>query len=559
MLNSALFTAEALFDMMAYTLSMKHHEICGIGRVQTDQADIQYVSDIIILPQEVTGGTVNVTVEAMEAFFETIPEEQHPEWCFNWHSHVKMGVSPSGTDTDNYKGFADLFGMFMPFIVNQMWDYNGWVYQAKPFHTISPVSDVWLYEWKGSLARRSFTIPKANQISNLYYYWSAMNGEFSDERTNFIQAEINEKVRTRTPSTYSYPRSGYGQGGVGGVGGSNSGNVSPGRLNPPANAQQITTSTNPTSNGGSTASNGHTTIYGPDNRPYQPQQGGSHGQTQKQETGSGSSADSSPEEGWEELKSLIELDSGDDNDDGAVMVYHPKFPNEGDIDSFADTMGLAWDATWKSYVPRAAGKDIDEMYSLSELGLILMQNNYPQLFANERIIRTEYEVAFKLREAYRKMATEGRKGGQTPPKSELAQSKPNDDVEEVYQGPKEEMELPIECKDIQEAYTLQDRCAQPTRIQMRQNGIFLVAEIDPAVAETPEVAPEEAQIQEGDAFQAQLTEAVEGTLLDDKVASEVVAKAEEDVSDQAVAQAEADEKATKKESKKSDKKEKEVA
>lgn len=61
------------------------------------------VEDIIVYPQIVTGVTVDTDDEAYTNFLINLPIEQAQKMHMQCHSHVDMGVTPSGTDLTNQR------------------------------------------------------------------------------------------------------------------------------------------------------------------------------------------------------------------------------------------------------------------------------------------------------------------------------------------------------------------------------------------------------------------------------------------------------------------------
>lgn len=215
MLDTLFFTAEAIQDMWSYCLN-NEKEIGGIGRIQRDEFDVPYVSQVIILPQEVTSTYFNITEADVRAFFQTIPEEQHPEWCFQWHSHVKMACNPSGTDLQNYKGFIELFDIFVPMIINQKGEWSGWIYNSFPLAGKYEFSNIWVYELKDQYVQSVNRFPKDQQYKVLEYLLDAFGLAITKEREDFIKAEIAKKVTERKVTyTPTHPSAGYYSGNYG--------------------------------------------------------------------------------------------------------------------------------------------------------------------------------------------------------------------------------------------------------------------------------------------------------------------------------------------------------
>lgn len=76
-------------------------EIAGMGSVEVRDDGNVWVTDVTIYDQEVTGGTADLSSEALAGFqTELIQKGESPKkWVLWWHSHVNMSAYFSGTDT----------------------------------------------------------------------------------------------------------------------------------------------------------------------------------------------------------------------------------------------------------------------------------------------------------------------------------------------------------------------------------------------------------------------------------------------------------------------------
>ena len=76
-------------------------EIAWDGFVTRDEAmpNVFYIEDIIVYPQNVTSTTVTTDDAKWVDYENSIPDDLFNKKRFNGHSHVHMGVTPSGTDT----------------------------------------------------------------------------------------------------------------------------------------------------------------------------------------------------------------------------------------------------------------------------------------------------------------------------------------------------------------------------------------------------------------------------------------------------------------------------
>lgn len=84
------------------------------------------VHDILVYPQTITSVTVEKDEEKYFQWHQALPDEEYNNLKLQGHSHVNMGVSPSGVDRDTYVELAetisnDAFYIFM--ITNKRHDY----------------------------------------------------------------------------------------------------------------------------------------------------------------------------------------------------------------------------------------------------------------------------------------------------------------------------------------------------------------------------------------------------------------------------------------------------
>lgn len=96
------------------------YEVTGYGRIKDNK-----VIDISIPKQILTSTTANVDEMSMVEFMSKIPKTELSEWILDWHSHVEMGTSPSGTDKENYNEQFEARGckQFIATIVNKKESY----------------------------------------------------------------------------------------------------------------------------------------------------------------------------------------------------------------------------------------------------------------------------------------------------------------------------------------------------------------------------------------------------------------------------------------------------
>ena len=114
-------TQRAYIKLMCYIYLIGDYEISGFGRIQDGT-----ITDFKILKQDVKSAYVECDENAVLDFIRTIPTEELAEWELDWHSHVNMGTSPSGTDTTNYAEMHKMRGgkQFPIMIINKKQDYT---------------------------------------------------------------------------------------------------------------------------------------------------------------------------------------------------------------------------------------------------------------------------------------------------------------------------------------------------------------------------------------------------------------------------------------------------
>lgn len=130
-----VFTASAWVKMYAlvhkYSTEVEWHGIVErLGETEF------LVKDILIFPHEVSGATVTSDQACYEEWLDSLDDETFNACRFHGHSHVNMGVSPSGVDTAYRKrilgNFAtpsegdDYFYIFI--ITNKKGDISGEIY-----------------------------------------------------------------------------------------------------------------------------------------------------------------------------------------------------------------------------------------------------------------------------------------------------------------------------------------------------------------------------------------------------------------------------------------------
>lgn len=96
------FTANAYYKMLSLVDKFSS-EIAWHGVTERMEGGGYLIKDIIVYPQVVTGATVTTDQEEYQNWLINQFEKGH-EIKMQGHSHVNMGVTPSGTDTSLYDG-----------------------------------------------------------------------------------------------------------------------------------------------------------------------------------------------------------------------------------------------------------------------------------------------------------------------------------------------------------------------------------------------------------------------------------------------------------------------
>lgn len=104
-----LFSASTWAKMYAlintYATEVEWH-----GTVERVNKNTFCVKDILVFPHSVTGATVTSDQKEYEEWLDTLDNETFNKLRFHGHSHVNMGVTPSGVDMGYRKNVLNNFG-----------------------------------------------------------------------------------------------------------------------------------------------------------------------------------------------------------------------------------------------------------------------------------------------------------------------------------------------------------------------------------------------------------------------------------------------------------------
>lgn len=134
-----LITADAYAKMMGLVYGYKE-EICWHGLVERLSPSEFRIYDILCYPQINASTTVEMDDDKYIQWWMALEDDQVNAMHFQGHSHVKMAVNPSGTDTNNWNDFLDnttADGYYIFCIANQHGLINWWIYD---------LATNWIYE-----------------------------------------------------------------------------------------------------------------------------------------------------------------------------------------------------------------------------------------------------------------------------------------------------------------------------------------------------------------------------------------------------------------------------
>lgn len=185
--------AYVVFTPMAYVKMLtllKHYdsEVAWHGTVRREDEDTFIITDIAVYPQTVTGATVNTDQEEYQKWMMTLDDDYYNALRMQGHSHVNMGTSPSGVDTNHQQQ-----------ILAQLKDDDYYIFMI----------------WN---KRLDHTIKIYDYANNVMYEDKDVVVSVADDEFD-VDSFLAESDRAVTKKTYS-PQSSYSGGYLGGYGGS---------------------------------------------------------------------------------------------------------------------------------------------------------------------------------------------------------------------------------------------------------------------------------------------------------------------------------------------------
>lgn len=125
-----LYFSQEAYDKMRLYVELCQDEIGWLGYVDKLENDTGYfVSDVFLVKQEVHGTTTELDPNGIMEHYSSLTDEQQRTFvdkCRLWgHSHVNMGVTPSGQDDTQGKALSeDANDFYIRLITNKKGDYD---------------------------------------------------------------------------------------------------------------------------------------------------------------------------------------------------------------------------------------------------------------------------------------------------------------------------------------------------------------------------------------------------------------------------------------------------
>lgn len=226
------FTPEAYSKMIGLVQEFDS-EVAWHGVVERTGDTEFIIKDILVYPQVVSGATVNTDQEKYQRWLMELDDEVANHLHMQGHSHVRMGTSPSVTDTTHQEQIIaqledDMFYIFL--IWNKRMEYTVKVYDNK-FNTLYENSDVNIGVLSDGLNLVEFikdaksvveTKAYSSNVKSIGYSGNAYGGNYGSnyggsyggnygetKRKTGFQSE--EKPTSKGKSKYQYDDPPYGQ------------------------------------------------------------------------------------------------------------------------------------------------------------------------------------------------------------------------------------------------------------------------------------------------------------------------------------------------------------
>lgn len=208
------FSEKAWIKIFAllYTYST---EVEWHGVVERVSADTFYIKDVLIFPHKVTSTTVISDQAEYEKWLDTLDNETFNALRFHGHSHVNMGVTPSGVDMTYRHNILNNFGIPSPtsdlfyifLIFNKKGDISGEIYdlQTNALYSKSVEKDEidivvedcdWLTEFLNEAKR---VVAEPYSYNNTGYRNGGYNGGYDGTSEPQTGCHVNKHVGNPSP------------------------------------------------------------------------------------------------------------------------------------------------------------------------------------------------------------------------------------------------------------------------------------------------------------------------------------------------------------------------
>lgn len=215
------FTPEAVRTMQAY-IEECNEEVGWLGMVEKYDDEVYLCTEVHLLHQEVGPATTEITPEGLVKYAEEVGLERMDSIRLWGHSHVNMGVSPSGQDENQMELFENNgCEWFFRIIANKkgamsvsFFNYVGnYIVDDIPWDVYYPVSvdlDVIKAEIADKVKKKTYTQPAVTPYKGNTYvgrtpysdydyygggYW---NDKWENEKTSTYNTQTNTKTEKKS-------------------------------------------------------------------------------------------------------------------------------------------------------------------------------------------------------------------------------------------------------------------------------------------------------------------------------------------------------------------------
>ena len=188
--KATVFFEEAAWYKMQALISDFSKEVAWHGvahRGNNTDKNEYYITDILVYPQEVSGTTVDMDVKEYDKWIrDNFEDERFFNIAMQGHSHVNMGVSPSGTDLSHQQIILDQLNgdMFYIFVIwNKKGESNIRIFDLAK-NTLFETEDVTVEVLDGDMGIKGF-IEEAKSLvkEKTYSYNYNYNGYWNNQNT----------------------------------------------------------------------------------------------------------------------------------------------------------------------------------------------------------------------------------------------------------------------------------------------------------------------------------------------------------------------------------------